>query len=82
MNRTPFLDSIESRPQETNCLWCEHIRPLRFGYGCNAKDKLLIPDFLPTQCKAAGIPVFMKESLVPIMGESNMLRQWPESMGV
>ena len=33
-------------------------------------------------CSAAGVPVYMKESLVPIVGESNMLRQWPASMGV
>lgn len=32
-------------------------------------------------CSAAHVPVFMKESLAPIVGERNMLRQWPESMG-
>ncbi len=31
-------------------------------------------------CKAAGVPVFMKESLVSVVGESNMLRQWPKGM--
>ncbi len=30
------------------------------------------------QCKAAGVPVFMKESLVPVVGEGNMLRQRPQ----
>lgn len=34
-----------------------------------------------TQCKIAGVPVFMKDSLIPIIGENNMLRQWPQGLG-
>lgn len=32
------------------------------------------------QCATAGIPVFMKDSLLPIVGKNNMLRQWPQAM--
>ena len=32
------------------------------------------------QADFAGVPVFMKESLVPIMGEGNMRREWPAEL--
>ncbi len=32
------------------------------------------------QCKAAGVPVFMKESLVPVVGENNMFREFPRGL--
>ena len=32
------------------------------------------------QCRQANIPVFMKDSLVSIMGEANMLREFPEEL--
>lgn len=31
-------------------------------------------------CEDSGIPVFMKDSLVPIMGEGGMLREFPEQL--
>lgn len=31
-------------------------------------------------CDAMGVPVFMKNSLIPIMGESNMRRDFPEGL--
>lgn len=31
--------------------------------------------------QAAGVPVFMKDSLLPIMGEENMRREWPWEAG-
>ena len=31
-------------------------------------------------CDKAGIPVFMKDSLIPIVGESNMCRDFPEHL--
>ena len=31
-------------------------------------------------CKDAGKPIFMKDSLIPIMGEKNMLREYPEEL--
>lgn len=31
-------------------------------------------------CKEAGKPLFMKDSLIPIMGEKNMLREYPEEL--
>jgi hypothetical protein len=34
-------------------------------------------DELADLCDRAGIPIFMKDSLVPIMGEKNMRRQFP-----
>lgn len=32
------------------------------------------------QCKKYDIPVFMKDSLIPIVGEGNMLREFPEGL--
>lgn len=34
-------------------------------------------DNIVAQCRAAGVPVFMKDSLIPIMGEENMMRDFP-----
>lgn len=34
-------------------------------------------DRIVKDCKAQSVPVFMKDSLVPIMGEENMLREFP-----
>ena len=31
------------------------------------------------QAHALGIPAFMKEDLVPIMGEANMVQEFPEA---
>jgi protein gp37 len=31
-------------------------------------------------CKRKNIPVFMKESLIPIVGEENMLREFPPAL--
>lgn len=48
------------------------------------KDKIIpekewIEDIV-NQCDKEGIPVFMKESLVPIVGEDNMKRDFPEQL--
>jgi protein gp37 len=55
--------------------------------GCetgNRKDKIIPKkewiDNIVEQCKYAGIPVFMKDSLIPIVGEENMLREFPEGL--
>lgn len=32
------------------------------------------------QCREAGVPVFMKDSLVPVVGEGNMLRELPRGL--
>lgn len=32
------------------------------------------------QCKPFGIPILMKDSLIPIIGERNMLREFPEAL--
>lgn len=37
-------------------------------------------DNIVEECKYAGIPVFMKDSLIPIVGEENMLREFPEGL--
>jgi protein gp37 len=31
-------------------------------------------------CRLAGVPIFMKDSLVPIIGERNMFREFPEGL--
>ncbi|MEA4875311.1 DUF5131 family protein [Anaerorhabdus sp.] len=47
----------------------------------NRKDKVIPKkewiDSLVNECKDFGIPVFMKDSLIHIVGEENMLRQFP-----
>lgn len=37
-------------------------------------------DRIVEQCKDARVPVFMKDSLIPIVGEKNMLREFPEEL--
>lgn len=37
-------------------------------------------DNIVDECERYGIPVFMKDSLVSIMGEENMLREFPEGL--
>lgn len=38
-------------------------------------------DLIVKKCRAMGAAVFMKDSLIPIVGEEGMLREFPESMG-
>jgi len=47
----------------------------------NRKDKV-IPhrewiDCIVNKCRDAGLPVFLKDSLIPIIGEENMIREFP-----
>ena len=37
-------------------------------------------DNLASECDKHGIPIFMKDSLVPIVGEENMRREFPEGL--
>ncbi len=37
-------------------------------------------DKIVEQCKETNVPVFMKDSLIPIVGEENMLREFPEGL--
>lgn len=37
-------------------------------------------DNIVEECRHAGIPVFMKDSLISIVGEENMLREFPEGL--
>lgn len=50
----------------------------------NRKEKIIPEkewiDDIVKKCRENNCPVFMKESLVPIMGEKNMLREFPESL--
>lgn len=50
----------------------------------NRKDKIIPePEWVleaAAGLKALGIPVFMKDSLIPIVGEENMLREFPEGL--
>lgn len=50
----------------------------------NRKDKIVPKkewiDNIVEMCKSMKVPVFMKESLLPIMGEENMLREFPEEL--
>ena len=50
----------------------------------NRKDKVVPKkewiDTIVEDCNEIGIPVFMKDSLIPIIGEENMLREFPEEL--
>jgi protein gp37 len=37
-------------------------------------------DSIVEQCREVNVPIFMKDSLIPIMGEENMLREFPEGL--
>lgn len=52
----------------------------------NRKEKV-IPDkswieTIVKQARSAGVPVFMKSSLIPIVGEENMLREFPSQISL
>ena len=50
----------------------------------NRKDKVIPPkkwiDNIVNACKETNIPVFMKDSLIPIVGENGMLRELPKGL--
>ena len=50
----------------------------------NRKDKIIPKEqwilSIVEQCRQANIPVFMKDSLISIMSEKNMLREFPEGL--
>ena len=50
----------------------------------NRKDKIVPKkewiDAIVNECKMHSIPVFMKDSLIPVVGEANMLRQFPAGL--
>lgn len=50
----------------------------------NRKDKVVPEkewiDEIVEQCDECGVPVFMKDSLVPIIGEENMRREFPKEL--
>ncbi|MHC1722531.1 MAG: DUF5131 family protein [Aminipila sp.] len=50
----------------------------------NRKEKVIPKkewiDQIALTCKSHGIPIFMKNSLLQIMGEQNMLREFPEEL--
>ena len=47
----------------------------------NRKDKVVPKkewiENITEVCKRQGIPLFMKDSLIPIIGEENMIREFP-----
>ena len=50
----------------------------------NRKNKIIPKkewiDSIVKQCRELDMPVFMKDSLIPIVGEENMLREFPEGL--
>lgn len=52
----------------------------------NRKEKVVPKkewiDSIVSECDAAHIPVFMKNSLLPIMGEENMRREFPKELKI
>lgn len=55
------------------------------GAETGTRKEKVVPDpawvfKLITLCRNAGIPLFLKDSLIPVIGEENMVRQMPEAL--
>lgn len=80
--------SIEPLHEEINKKTLENVKYLDWviigAETGNRKDKVIPKkewiDSIIEQCKAVGVPVFMKDSLIPIVGEENMLREFPKEL--
>lgn len=81
--------SIEPLLEEININECDGyfscLNWVILGAETGNKKGKIIPkkewiDSIVEQCKQANVPVFMKDSLIPIVGEENMLRKFPKGL--
>lgn len=64
----------------------EHINWVIIGAETGNRKNKVIPkvewiERIVNECDICGIPVFMKDSLIPIIGEKNMRREFPKGLG-
>lgn len=76
----PILEDFGTRAEELNVNW------LIIGAETGKRKDKVIPlkEWIDEICKSAdmtGVPVFMKDSLIPIVGEENMRREFPAALG-
>lgn len=77
--------SIEPILEDLGALFPQSAKPKWIIVGAetgNRKNKVVPQkkwiDNIVNQCKEYNIPLFMKDSLIPIVGEENMLREFPK----
>lgn len=84
-NRFMSIEPLSERIKEASLQNVEHLDWVIIGAETgNRKDKVIphpgwIVD-IAEACKSNNVPVFMKDSLVPVIGERNMLREFPEGL--
>ncbi len=78
----PILEDL--KPSEHNILFRQVDWVIIGAETGNRKGKIIPKkewiDGIVEQCRENNSPIFMKDSLVPIMGEENMLREFPEGL--
>ena len=78
----PLLEDIE--PEKHNEMF-RHVNWVIIGAETSRGKDKVIPEFewikkIVRNADSVGIPIFMKESLVPIVGERNMRRDFPKQL--
>lgn len=78
----PLLEDLH--PAEYNILF-HQVNWIIIGAQTGRNKDKVIPDFewikkLVLEADTTGIPIFMKDSLIPIVGEENMRREYPKEL--
>lgn len=78
----PLLEDVE--PEKHNIMF-KQVNWIIIGAETGRRKNKVVPDFewikkIVVEADYAGTPVFMKDSLVPIVGEKNMRREFPKSL--
>lgn len=84
-NRFLSIEPLLGEIEETSLENLQYIDWVIIGAETGNRKEKVIPWFtwinsIVKECKKFDIPVFMKESLVPLIGEENMLREFPEGL--
>lgn len=80
-----FFVSVEPMQGEAFFSPLSHINWIILGAETGSCKGKTVPkkewiDNIVKQCQEVNVPVFMKDSLIPIVGEENMLRKLPENL--
>lgn len=78
----PILEDL--KPSEHNILF-KQVNWVILGAETGNRKNKVVPkkewiDNIVEECKRVNVPVFMKDSLIQIVGEENMLREFPEGL--
>lgn len=78
----PILEDV--RPEENNILF-HQVNWVIIGAETGRRKGKVIPEFelikkIVLQADVTGVPVFMKDSMIPIVGEKNMRRDFPPQL--